>query len=183
MTKIGRAGYQHVCAVVRAGQLQTVTGYDCSGRNGNASDLGGCLCCFKLGRTVFGVLACWRAKRGKSSASGRGSRYGSVVGLTEPGSQRDAGRRLWEMATCAKRRVLVSGIWASCFIQEVNWQALADPIHSSNSSAASLNDHALAGCHESTIIVTCADDRCQQPRPCHVTAETGASLLLASDMG
>ena len=43
-----------------------------------------------------------------------------------------------------------------------------------------LNDHALTGCHESMIIVTCTDDRCQEPGPCHVTAETGASLLLAS---
>jgi hypothetical protein len=35
--------------------------------------------------------------------------------------------------------------------------------------------HALTGCHESMIIVTCTDDRCQEPGRCHVTAETGAS--------
>jgi hypothetical protein len=42
-----------------------------------------------------------------------------------------------------------------------------------------LNDHALTGCHESMIIVTCTDDRYREPGPCHVTAETGASLLPA----
>jgi hypothetical protein len=43
-----------------------------------------------------------------------------------------------------------------------------------------LSDHALTACHESMIFVTCMEDRCQEPSPRHVTAETGASLLLAS---
>jgi hypothetical protein len=38
------------------------------------------------------------------------------------------------------------------------------------------NDHGLTGCHESTIIVTCTEDRCPEPGPCGVTAHRVGAL-------